>query len=342
VASRKRVGTERRGHGLPPVPHRAAGIHLGDRRERLGGRVKPEGVEHRDGPVKFLLGSRRARDGEVDLANPLLRRRLGAADQSIKVTPRRNFVAFIGHLPCHGLARAETGSHSPRTSPEHPVRPDQHRLRDREPRLLAVFRMRSRSNLAGYSTGRSAGLAPLRILSRRPRHGGSSRRGGSIAMRPPASTNSRSSYLAGSLLARRRSSHSHASRSGFGAALPQMSQTRPRQVCGVAYAGSDLRRRRSRLDRPCCRCHGVRAVTSREKTSSAWRAGGITLPRKSRTRGEEGYGRVGEANGRRSTTRISSKPTLKNFFTSTGSASVPASHPASAAGLFRTSSGGLP
>lgn len=43
-------------------------------------------------------------------------------------------------------------------------------------------------------------------------------------------------------------------------------------------------------------------------------------------------------NVRLSTIRISSNPTLKNIFRSTGPASVPASQPASAAGLFGTSS----
>ncbi len=33
------------------------------------------------------------------------------------------------------------------------------------PRALAVFRLMTNSNLVGCSTGRSAGLAPLRILS---------------------------------------------------------------------------------------------------------------------------------------------------------------------------------
>jgi hypothetical protein len=45
------------------------------------------------------------------------------------------------------------------------VRPRQHRLRDRQAEGAAVFRLITSSNLVGCSTGRSAGFAPLRILS---------------------------------------------------------------------------------------------------------------------------------------------------------------------------------
>src|SRR3989441_1561815 len=66
------------------------------------------------------------------------------------------------------------------------------------PSDLAVFRLITSSNLVGCSTGRSAGLAPLRILSTnvaacRKRSG----KLGPYAMSPPASTCSLSVYIAG-------------------------------------------------------------------------------------------------------------------------------------------------
>jgi hypothetical protein len=45
------------------------------------------------------------------------------------------------------------------------IGPLEQRLRDREPKSLAVLRLMTSSNLVGCSTGRSPGLAPLRILS---------------------------------------------------------------------------------------------------------------------------------------------------------------------------------
>ena len=47
----------------------------------------------------------------------------------------------------------------------HHICPAQHRLRVVWPSVLAVFRLITSSNFVGCSTGRSAGLAPLGILS---------------------------------------------------------------------------------------------------------------------------------------------------------------------------------
>src|SRR5260370_38842551 len=67
------------------------------------------------------------------------------------------------------------------------------------PRALAVWRLMTSSNLVACSTGRSAGLAPLRILSMRyPARRYISTRLGPQDMRPPLSTNSRTPYIAGS------------------------------------------------------------------------------------------------------------------------------------------------
>jgi hypothetical protein len=48
---------------------------------------------------------------------------------------------------------------------DHLIRPLQERLGDRQAEGLAVFRLMTSSNLMGRSTGKSAGFAPLRILS---------------------------------------------------------------------------------------------------------------------------------------------------------------------------------
>src|SRR6185436_15469377 len=67
------------------------------------------------------------------------------------------------------------------------------------PSALAVLRLMTSSNLVGCSTGRSAGLAPLRILSTKY----AARRAisdalGPYDMRPPASTNSLNPNIDGS------------------------------------------------------------------------------------------------------------------------------------------------
>src|SRR5215472_3464765 len=74
------------------------------------------------------------------------------------------------------------------------------------PSALAVFRLITISNLVGSSKGRSAGLAPLRILptkaaARRYR----SFRSAPYDIRPPTSTNSRSWWMAGRRCAMTRS-----------------------------------------------------------------------------------------------------------------------------------------
>ena len=59
-------------------------------------------------------------------------------------------------------------SNSPLTGPRSSddfVGPQQERLRDRQARAFAVFLLMTSSNVVGSSTGRSAGSAPLRILS---------------------------------------------------------------------------------------------------------------------------------------------------------------------------------
>src|SRR5262249_10053187 len=68
------------------------------------------------------------------------------------------------------------------------------------PICLAVFRLMMNANLVGCSTGRSAGFAPFRILSTylaAPRD--CSKGFGPYDMRPPASANTLSGYIAGSL-----------------------------------------------------------------------------------------------------------------------------------------------
>src|SRR6266851_135619 len=69
------------------------------------------------------------------------------------------------------------------------------------PSVFAVLRLITSSNLVGCSTGKSAGLAPLRILStyvaaRRNKSG----KLGPYDMSPPRSTYSLDAYIAGSRL----------------------------------------------------------------------------------------------------------------------------------------------
>src|SRR6185369_14479557 len=53
-------------HRRPPVAHGAAGVRLGDTRERLASLLEPEGVQRGDPALELLLCCGIAGDGEVD------------------------------------------------------------------------------------------------------------------------------------------------------------------------------------------------------------------------------------------------------------------------------------
>ena len=68
------------------------------------------------------------------------------------------------------LRKDEVPAKTPLTPPpfswiDHLIRPQQHRLRDRQAESLGGLEVDHQLELGGCSTGRSAGLAPLRILS---------------------------------------------------------------------------------------------------------------------------------------------------------------------------------